>query len=656
MKYTENEKQKFSIRKLSIGAASVLLGTTFVILGGNSVKADTIGATKADAEQVLQQRQAKADAEQALQQRQTKADAEQALQQHQNKANDSTVSSDVNSLKQESDKAQAAVKAQQDKIQQDKTTYDKQQSLTQNRIVLPNDYVKAVKDFQQAYKDHDGYQSEDEYNTAWNELAGKLQASSQKYLKDIYDHNDSVSDDVPNIHGGVWHDSQYDINRKVDVDHMDDATLQELNEYALRLINDARSQVGQAPMTLNKNMMQMAQEVAKGYVRDNRSGDDKKHHDNKAVDQAADEFGLPHNDETSLAKTTGYGQEFEEMGGFLTSENALAIKKENSTYSLIAGSAPIPNSHVTNMNTFKRGIYNDVLGMIIDDGNKPGYENNWGHTAGLLSLGTDGDESSAPAYYLGLSFSVLPNKKYISVHFIHATNQQIENSNPAAPKHIDLANNVEVSTFEDEVNKTAAAKNELDNDQNVILPELQAAADRAKQAYEQALITNDSKDSNTSNDLNVSLSQSNYNSLPNNEIFNNAEQNLNNESKSKTVANSLEQNEQAKSSNKKKINDEFYILTAKNLSKKYRVNVKNYKRYAVLQGKKGIRLVTLRKHNKGIIISKKKMVPKKKYRVLSLRKVGKRWYARLNLKNKKGNYYWINVRYIKFYKNLKSSN
>lgn len=34
MRYTENQKQKFSIRKLSIGAASVLLETTLVILGG----------------------------------------------------------------------------------------------------------------------------------------------------------------------------------------------------------------------------------------------------------------------------------------------------------------------------------------------------------------------------------------------------------------------------------------------------------------------------------------------------------------------------------------------------------------------------------------------------------------------------------------------
>lgn len=83
MRYTENQKQKFSIRKLSIGAASVLLGTTLVILGGvEPVKADIIGS-----EQVSQQN------------------------------NDSTSSSDVNSLKQRSEEAQAAVKAQQNKIQ-----------------------------------------------------------------------------------------------------------------------------------------------------------------------------------------------------------------------------------------------------------------------------------------------------------------------------------------------------------------------------------------------------------------------------------------------------------------------------------------------------------------------------------------------------------
>ena len=618
MRYTENQKQKFSIRKLSIGAASVLLGTTLVILGGvEPVKADIIGS-----EQVSQQN------------------------------NDSTSSSDVNSLKQRSEEAQAAVKAQQNKIQQDETAYNKQQSLTQNRIVLPDDYVRAVKGFQQSFQNSD-FHNESEYDAGWNELAGKLQASSQKYFKNIYDHNDSVDKDAPNIHGGVWHDSQYDINRKVNVDHMDVATLQELNEYALRLINDARSQVGQPPMSLNKDMIQMAQEVAKGYVRDNRSNNDNQHHDNRAVDQAADEFGLPHSDDTASATTTGYGQEFEEMGGFSTDENALAIKKENNIYSLISGLAPIPDSHVTNMNTFKRGIYDDILGMLLDDGNKPGYENNWSHTAGLLSLGTQNDLSNTPAYYLGLSFSILPNKKFVSAHFIYATNQQVENSNPSAPKHISLANNIEVSTFADEVNKTTAAKNELENDQNIVLPELKEAADRAKQAYEQALAANASSHQDLNSISNNELANNAEQNLSNdskNKSISNADQNLNNESKNKTVANLSEQNQKIKSS-KNKLNDEFYTLTAKKLSKKYRVNVRNYKRYVVLRGKKAIRLVTLRKHNSGILISKKKMIPKKKYRVLSLRKVGKRWYARLNLKNNKGNYYWINVRYIKFYKN-----
>lgn len=42
-----NEKQRFSIRKLTIGAASVLLGTTLLWANGNQVKADE--NTNADA-------------------------------------------------------------------------------------------------------------------------------------------------------------------------------------------------------------------------------------------------------------------------------------------------------------------------------------------------------------------------------------------------------------------------------------------------------------------------------------------------------------------------------------------------------------------------------------------------------------------------------
>ena len=85
-------------------------------------------------------------------------------------------------------------------------------------------------------------------------------------------------------------------------------------------------------------------------------------------------------------------------------------------------------------------------------------------------------------------------------------------------------NNIEVSTFADEVNKTTAAKNELENDQNIVLPELKEAADRAKQAYEQALAANAS-------------SHQDLNSISNNELANNAEQNLSNDSKNKSISN-----------------------------------------------------------------------------------------------------------------------
>ncbi|WP_338935261.1 YSIRK-type signal peptide-containing protein [Lactobacillus helveticus] len=39
---TANQRQRFSIRKLTIGAASVLLGTTFLFGAGQTVQADSV--------------------------------------------------------------------------------------------------------------------------------------------------------------------------------------------------------------------------------------------------------------------------------------------------------------------------------------------------------------------------------------------------------------------------------------------------------------------------------------------------------------------------------------------------------------------------------------------------------------------------------------
>ena len=47
------DHQRFSLRKLTVGVASVLVGTTFMVFGGQAVHADSIGNTaKAESEEV----------------------------------------------------------------------------------------------------------------------------------------------------------------------------------------------------------------------------------------------------------------------------------------------------------------------------------------------------------------------------------------------------------------------------------------------------------------------------------------------------------------------------------------------------------------------------------------------------------------------------
>ena len=43
---SRDEKQRFSIRKLSVGAASVLIGLAFTVYGGQTVQADTTEASQ----------------------------------------------------------------------------------------------------------------------------------------------------------------------------------------------------------------------------------------------------------------------------------------------------------------------------------------------------------------------------------------------------------------------------------------------------------------------------------------------------------------------------------------------------------------------------------------------------------------------------------
>ena len=45
----DEKKERFSIRKLTVGAASVLIGLIFIGVGGQTVHADTVPATQTEA-------------------------------------------------------------------------------------------------------------------------------------------------------------------------------------------------------------------------------------------------------------------------------------------------------------------------------------------------------------------------------------------------------------------------------------------------------------------------------------------------------------------------------------------------------------------------------------------------------------------------------
>lgn len=49
----QSKKDRFSIRKLAIGAASVLLGFSFICVTAQSVKAETVNPVKQDKQEIV---------------------------------------------------------------------------------------------------------------------------------------------------------------------------------------------------------------------------------------------------------------------------------------------------------------------------------------------------------------------------------------------------------------------------------------------------------------------------------------------------------------------------------------------------------------------------------------------------------------------------
>ena len=304
-------------------------------------------------------------------------------------------------------------------IDQAKKAVEQGEKETANDLIASPDYVKAVKKYddlaQKTYQER-----MDKYHDTFSAQVGRMQTwgkNKSDYNKDMYQGSRETIENKANDYKHNKEDEQH----QVDLDHITADEYQEINEYAMRLINSVRSQTGRPNLVLNKDVMKMAQVIADKYNEDGRSNLDRKGHDYKAVNDTARQFGLDYD-------STNSSQYYEDMSGWPTNvEGYISHDKANldahNWYGWYVNSDP-KIVHTVSMDYIKQNIYSDLAAMFFND-------QEWDHAASLLNIGDMNQDQDTKHYAFGMSISVLPHTNNVSTHFlIVPDNQYVYNTDP----------------------------------------------------------------------------------------------------------------------------------------------------------------------------------------------------------------------------------
>ena len=304
-------------------------------------------------------------------------------------------------------------------IDQARKAVEQGEKETANDLIASSDYVKAVKKYddlaQKTYQER-----MDKYHDTFSAQVGRMQTwgkNKPDYNKDMYQGSRETIENKENDYKHNKEDEQH----QVDLDHITADEYQEINEYAMRLINSVRSQVGRPNLVLNKDVMKMAQVIADKYNEDGRSNLDRKGHDYKAVNDAARQFGLDYD-------STNSSQYYEDMSGWPTNvEGYISHDKANldahNWYGWYVNGDPTI-VHTVSMDYIKQNIYSDLAAMFFND-------QEWDHAASLLNIGDMNQDQDTKHYAFGMSISVLPHTNNVSTHFLLVPdNQYVYNTDP----------------------------------------------------------------------------------------------------------------------------------------------------------------------------------------------------------------------------------
>ena len=291
-------------------------------------------------------------------------------------------------------------------IDQARKAVEQGEKETANDLIASPDYIKAVKKYddlaQKTYQDR-----MNKYHDKFSAQVGLMQTwdkNKSDYDKDMYQGSRETIENEANDYKHNKEDEQH----QVDLDHITTDEYQEINEYAMRLINSVRSQAGRPNLVLNKDVMKMAQVVADKYNEDGRSNLDRKGHDYKAVNDAARQFGL----EDDPANSSQY---YEDMSGWPTNVDSFinhnkADLDANNWYGWYVNSDPTI-VHTVSMDYIKQNIYSDIAAMFFNN-------QEWDHAASLLNIGDMNQDNDTKHYAFGMSISVLPHTNNVSTHYL----------------------------------------------------------------------------------------------------------------------------------------------------------------------------------------------------------------------------------------------
>lgn len=413
----------------------------------------------------------------------------------------------VDELKTAAKKAKDDIDAKNKDIANDKEAIDKNNAFLQNRIVLSKDYRDAIhkyisdksklydKVYEQQYKlvldqakqgiiytDRKGNPISSEEAAAENTIAVMDSTAFQKSAD-----NTKIEQELSNLLHKAgqamlkampsypYRSNQTDLKHIVNLDNMSAADFEEINDYALKLLNDIRNQLGLRPFVMNSSVQQMAKDIAKAYNADGRSISNGNAHDAHAINEVAKDYGLDYVHNLPKSEWDSHEEYYEDMGGFAPRGSLFVGKFSGIGNDLASGYDYNPLTvklHETTMDSLKQGVINNLLGMFLCDDTGG---NDWGHTKDLLCLDSIKQQ---PLVRFGFSISMLPNASDYSEHFITVKDTP---SYMLSGNKINTTVDTTVASVSDEQDQLTANQNKLTGDKDD-LTDLDKAKDKADAA------------------------------------------------------------------------------------------------------------------------------------------------------------------------------